>query len=315
MNADSPGILLALEGGGTRSQAALLDGGGRVLQSQDSIAVNTNFVSQAQAQQAVFSAVEGVLRASGIRGGEVRHFATSLVGAQFGAETFKTLCPRAAFRSYPELKVVFAQAGIYRPHGVGLVAATGATAWAVRGDNGRDVFYGGWGSLLGDEGSAYAMGLMALRSAARAYEHRTSLPTRLVEAVCEHFNLSRDDFRRELVQLTYQKPLGRTEIAGLAPVVTRLALEGDPMALRIVEKVINDLSALALSAARQLFTPAEAFDLVVAGGMTRAGSILLGPLENSFKQEFPLAVIKIGSEAPATALGRLALFDIKEELC
>jgi N-acetylglucosamine kinase-like BadF-type ATPase len=159
------------------------------------------------------------------------------------------------------------------------------------------------------------MGLMALRCAVRSYEHRSPLPTRLVELVSEHFALPGINFRKELVQLTYQKPLDRTEIAGLAPDVTGLALQGDEMALRITEKVANDLTALAVSTARQLFSPSEALDVVIAGGMIHAGDLLLLPLEKGFKEVFPLAVLRTGTQEPAVALGRLALFEIKEELC
>jgi N-acetylglucosamine kinase-like BadF-type ATPase len=84
MSSDSNGLLLALEGGGTRSQAALLNFDGQVLQTHNSSAVNTNFVSLEQAQRAVVAAVEGVLQAAGARGSYIRCFVTSLLGAHFG---------------------------------------------------------------------------------------------------------------------------------------------------------------------------------------------------------------------------------------
>jgi hypothetical protein len=58
-----------------------------------------------------------------------------------------------------------------------------------------------------------------------------------------------------------------------------------------------------------LFDPAETFDVVVAGGLTNAGDLVLGPLRSQMAQAFPNAVIKIGVDEPAAALGRLALFD------
>ena len=308
-------LLLALEGGGTRSQAALLDGAGNVLGVQDSLAVNTNFVPREQAERAVRWLVTGVLAAGGKGGEDISHFATCLVGAQFGAETFGGVCPAAKFYNYSEMRVVFAHAGIYRPHGVGLVAATGATAWGLRGDDGREVMVGGWGSLLGDEGSAYAMGLMGLRMAVRAFEQRAPAPTGLVEAVCRHFNISPDHFRQDLVPLVYQTPLGRTEIAGVAPLVSRLAEQGDPVAKIIIAKVAADLASLVLNAAGRLFTPSETFDVVMAGGLVDAGALILKPLQQKLAGVYPKMVFKTGSEAPAAALGRLLLYDLKEKPC
>jgi N-acetylglucosamine kinase-like BadF-type ATPase len=310
------GFLVALEGGGSHSQAILMNSDGCLLQASRSTSVNTNFVSFELAQQAVVTAVKNVLQSAGIDGCEVRHFVTSLVGPAFGAETFAESCPQAICRSYREMRVVFAQGGIFdRPHGVGVVAATGATAWATRADDGRQVFLGGWGSLLGDEGSAYAVGLLGLRAAVKAFENRAPAPTRLVEAISQHFEIAVDDFHREIVRMAYQKPLSRTEIAGVAPVVTRLASQGDPMAERITAKVANDLADLGLNAARRIFLPSETFNVVVAGGLIQAGDLILAPFRQRLLDEFPKSVFKTGSEDPAVALGRLALHDIQEETC
>ena len=309
------GLLVALEGGGTRSQAVLMDATGRVLQIADSSAVNTNFVPFEQAQRAVVSAVQGVLQSAGAHGDEVSTFVSSLVGPDFGAETFGELCPQVVYRKYGELRVVFARAEIYRPHGVGVVAATGATTWGVRADDHREVTLGGWGALLGDEGSAYAVGLLGLRGAVRAFEQRALAQTALVEAICQYFDLTLENFQQELIFRAYQKPWSRTEIARVASVVTRLATQADPLALRITTKVANDLAELALSAARRLFSAGESFDVVLAGGLINAGEVILTPFRQAFLNEYPQACIQIGREAPAIALGRLALYDIKEESC
>jgi N-acetylglucosamine kinase-like BadF-type ATPase len=303
-------FLLALEGGGTRSQAALLDFEGRSLQVVDSADVNTNFTSPQAAQQAVLSAVTGAIQQAGIPGSSITHFASALVGPRFGPELLGNALPRASYHYYGEREVVFARAGLYRPHGVAVVAATGATSWAVRGDDGRQVAFGGWGSLLGDEGSAYAAGLLGLRSAVRAFEGRETAPTRLVEGVCQHLDLTRETFHSGLVRLAYQKPLSRAEIAALAGVVTRLAADGDAVALRIVAKVAADLASLALHAARQLFSPQESFDVAAAGGLLNAGEMIVGVLRAGLAREFPSARLVVGAEAPAVALGRLALNDI-----
>jgi N-acetylglucosamine kinase-like BadF-type ATPase len=307
------GYLLALEGGGTRSQAALLDLDGQLIQAADGGDVNTNFTSQEQALYHVRGVVRSVLEAAGAAGAAVGIFVSALVGPQFGAETFGGLCPNARFLYYREREVIFARAGIYRPHGVGLVAATGATAFGVRADDGRETFFGGWGSLLGDEGSAYAMGLLGMRAAARAFEGRLDCPTRLVDALCQRLQLDPAQFRAELVRLAYHKPLSRADVAGLAGLVTGLAGEGDPLAARICEKVARDLAGLGLHAARSLFDPGEVFDFVAAGGLLNAGERVTGPLRQGLARAFPRAVLTVGDQPPAAALGRLAIHHLKQE--
>jgi N-acetylglucosamine kinase-like BadF-type ATPase len=305
--------LLALEGGGTRSQAALLDEGGIVLSVCDAADTNTNFVGDERARQVLSGTVQEVLQNAGVNGDEVLRVALSLVGPKFGTDILKTYCPNATTHYYLERDVVFARAGIFdHPHGIAVVAATGSTAWAVRADDGRQVLLGGWGSLLGDEGSAYALGLEGLRCAVQAYESRSVLPTRLVEAICRHFGLSKATFRPGLISLAYQKPLSRSEIARIAPVVTALAAQKDPQAEQITAKVAADLAELALQAARRLFEKGEVFDCVVAGGLVRAGDCILSALRWGLEREYPKATLRIGDGAPAVALGKIALVDHEE---
>lgn len=301
--------LVALEGGGTRSQAAVMDcASDRILALNDAGSVNANFVSLVEAQQSALRAVRGALEAAQVAGEAVRMFASALVGARFGAEVFGGLLPQTSYHYYGEGDVVFARAGIYPPHGVAVVGATGATTWVRRADDGRDLYFGGWGSLLGDEGSAYAMGLAGLRAAVRAFEGRER-PTRLVDAVCQQFQLSPAAFRHELVSLAYQKPLTRTEIAGLAVAITRLAAEGDSVARQIVDTVASDLTALVLHGARSSFSPKEDFPVAAAGGLFNAGDMILGPLREGLAKAFPNARLILGEEAPAAALARLAWDD------
>lgn len=305
--------LLCLEGGGTRSQAALLDFDGQPLHVSTASDVNTNFVAYDKAQDAVLRAVSGVLDATGISGDRVRHFVSALIGPKFGTETFGTLTPNATYHYYGERDVVFARAGVYRQHGVSVVAATGATASGVRADDGRHITAGGWGALLGDEGSAYAMGLLGLRAAVRAFEGRLDAPTRLVDALYTHFDLTPETFQAGLIKIAYHTPLTRAGIARLAPLVTQLTAQGDPIARRIVRKVAGDLAALALHVVHKLFEPHETFDVVAAGGLLNAGEMIAEPLRDTLAREFPHARFLIGTEEPTVALGRLALYDLSHK--
>ena len=107
------GHLLALEGGGTRSQAVLMNNEGKVLETVLSSDVNTNFTSFEQAQQAVQAAVRDVLLKAEVPGIEVSLCVSALVGPRFGGETYGDLLPKAVYHYYNEMDVVFARAKIY----------------------------------------------------------------------------------------------------------------------------------------------------------------------------------------------------------
>ena len=285
----------------------MLDFSGVPLHTSEATDVNTNFVSLQDSQAAVLHAVTTVLTTANIPGQQVTHFVSALVGPKFGAELFSPLLPNATYHYYTERDVIFARAGIYQPHGVAIVAATGASAWGMRADDGRIVMVGGWGTLLGDEGSAYATGLSALRAAVRIYEGRITTPTRLVEVLNAHFGFTPATFRSGMYDIAYRNPISRPKIAQLAVLVTGLAAEGDLVALRIIRKVADDLANLALFAVRSLFETHETFDVAAAGGLLNAGDLILAPLKQTLTTEFPRARFVIGKEEPAVALGRFAL--------
>ncbi len=305
---ESEGYLVCLEGGGTRSQAALFDPAGALLETRESTSVNTNFVTLEASRAAVVRAVESVLEAAGVLGERVTHCVSALVGPRFGSEALGALIPNATYHYYSERDVVFARADIYRPHGVAVVAATGATAWAVRADDGRSAAMGGWGTLLGDEGSAYALGVAMLRAAARVFDGRVDADTRLVEVLQEHFGLDAATYRTGMYDIAYWNPISRAEIAALAPLATDLAAKGDPVALQITHEIAVDLASLALDTAAVLFESQEAFDVAVAGGLLKAGDLVFAPLKEGFTREFPRAKLALGNEDPAVALGRLARY-------
>ena len=118
-------LLIALEGGGTRCRAVLMDRSGVVFASSEAGPVNTNFVTYEEARLAVRQAVQNTLRQVEGQGKKVILLASSLVGPHFGAETYADLLPGVKMVYYTERDVVFARAGLYNPHGVAVVAATG----------------------------------------------------------------------------------------------------------------------------------------------------------------------------------------------
>lgn len=70
--------------------------------------------------------------------------------------------PGAAVRIVHDTALILAAADV--DHGVALISGTGSVAWG-RAADGRTARAGGWGYLLGDEGSGHAVGRQAVRYA------------------------------------------------------------------------------------------------------------------------------------------------------
>ena len=151
--------------------------------------------------------------------------------------------------------------------GVVLISGTGSIAWG-RGPDGREGRVGGWGGLLGDEGSAYDLGLEGLRAVARAVDGRGGRTT-LTAALLAVVGI---DEAEGLIPWSHSVAKGA--IAALAPVVTEHA-GFDDMAAAIVEKAAQELADHAAVLVTRLGPWHEGGPRVVfAGGLLSAPGIL-----------------------------------------
>jgi N-acetylglucosamine kinase-like BadF-type ATPase len=168
----------------------------------------------------------------------------------------------------PDVLPVLA-AGTPKCQGVALICGTGSSAFA-RSAEGRTCLCGGWGYLLGDEGSGYAIGRAAIRATGEGEElqmPRGSLSKALLAFLKVGTAL-------EAIKAVYRSSDPRTTIASLAPLVMQAAKEGDPQGSAIVAAAAHDLSGLAARAARAVGLAGGSFPLAITGGVI-VGSPLL----------------------------------------
>lgn len=144
---------------------------------------------------------------------------------------------------------------------IALIAGTGSIAWGrtPRGDEARS---GGWGYLLGDEGSAYAIGMAALRRLCRSADGREP-PTRLTEVLLHQLEISDVS---QLIEWLYNGESHRAAIAQLCPHVFA-SLEIDQAAEQIARGAAQELALLVSSVAQRLGATGGDYDLALAGGV------------------------------------------------
>ncbi len=172
-------------------------------------------------------------------------------------------------------------AGAGEQYGVVLIVGTGATAYGVN-RKGVTARAGGWGPLLGDEGSGYWMGLRALRAIVRAHDGRAK-PTLLKESVLGRLGI---DDTESLVHRIYRE-FARGEIAALAPLVQQAADVGDEAAQAIVDDAIREFMRSVESVIGQLEIAGENFRLVLSGGLWKGVPVLRQDFERVAKKSLP----------------------------
>ena len=169
--------------------------------------------------------------------------------------------------------------------GVVVIAGTGSIGYGIDA-NGHEGLAAGLGYLLGDDGSAWYLGLQAIIAATRASDGRGP-DTTLLPFVREHYGL---DSVREIVKVIYADGFTRDQVANIAPEVVRIA-QTDPVAHQIVTGAGEKLAGIVLATARQIHEPGDPVDVYPTGGVFAAGELIHDPFQSRILAEWPEARI------------------------
>ena len=157
--------------------------------------------------------------------------------------------------------------GTFGRPGIVLVAGTGATAYG-EDSLGRWHRSGGWGYLVGDDGSGYAMGRQAIRAVCRHFDG-PGKPTSLWRKVSQAYGLSESI---DLVPFVYDP--ARAPFDDLVGIVLEAYLEGDETAVEVVESTVKDQIDLILAVRDALDFGDAPFALVLRGGLVQKDRIV-----------------------------------------
>lgn len=129
--------------------------------------------------------------------------------------------------------------------GIALIAGTGSICFG-RAADGTTVRSGGWGHLIGDEGSGYALGRDALAAVAKAMDG-WGPETKITALLADQLHLTT---RQEIVAYAYGGDKSR--IAALSRLVEEAAREQDAVALEIIRKNAAQMAQLVGAVSRKL---------------------------------------------------------------
>lgn len=145
--------------------------------------------------------------------------------------------------------------------GIALIAGTGSLAWG-RNAAGTVARTGGCGYLVGDEGSAYAIAVAALRVAMQSADGRHP-PTQLLDALLAHFQTASP---ARLIEILYGADMTRDRLAGSARTVFEVSAD-DAAAADILSRAADDLAMMVTALSRQLGYEDGGYALSLTGGL------------------------------------------------
>ena len=169
-------------------------------------------------------------------------------------------------------------AGACRCDGLLALAGTGSDVFVIR--SGRVVSaVGGWGPVMGDQGSGAWIGLQALRSVCRA-ANGWGEQTMLKQLFEQRFGEPLD---RRPPQEILKSKAPYAVAAGLVPLVGQAAREGDGVALEILARA-GEAIALQLEALFKRAQCSDFFEVVLCGGAWKAHEQMLESCQKQLRR-------------------------------
>lgn len=222
-------------------------------------------------------------------------------GAEEARAILKQLTPTTHLEAYIDVVTALAGASVVQP-GVVVIAGTGSVAYGRHAD-GREAKAGGWGYILGDEGSGYDIGRAALRAACQASDGR-GVATHLLYSLPAHLGMKS---LTELRAAVYASQISRPQIAGLAALVASEARGGDSVARDLLAAAGHDLATAALAVIERLDALETGMHVYTSGGVFGAGSFVLAPFGQMITSRSPRSSVHQAAYSPGVGALLLAL--------
>jgi len=271
-----PKYFLGVDAGATKSHALIANEKGQLIGFGQAGSGNPDWVGQ----DGFAAILEETLSQALSSGGVERH---QIAGAGFGVAGYDwpsqknnvldsinkldLLCPIELVND----SLIGLMAGATRNWGVAVVSGTSCNAWGISSDGryGRMAGY----SILGEYAGSYELVERALQQVNKAWSKRSET-TRLTQAFIDLTGATSEDDLIEGVSLKkYQ--IGPSD----APLIFRVAEEGDPVALELIHWAGRELGDLAIGIIRQLNLFDLEFEVVLAGSFYRGSPIIQEEME------------------------------------
>ena len=193
--------------------------------------------------------------------------------------------------------------------GVLVISGTGAIAYGMD-LNQKTYRSGGWGHLVGDEGSAYWIAAEGLRRALKSFDGRGKM-TDLYEAFKSYLNCQNHS---ELVSMIYRSTFNKSQMADLARVVGEVAEDGDRIAIQILQEAGIELAHLGASVIRKLrLDDLNQFKVITAGSVLLNNEFVQDSFRETLLALYPQSKVIPIQKSAAYGATKLALDAILKE--
>lgn len=291
-------LFVGVDGGGTKTQACFFDSATKACFYLEGHPSRTSSIGWTAAQEVIRSLIEqGIERFGKISKDDIAAMSLCLSGIDLDEQSvrmkneFQPFFPNSRIEVVNDALAVLT-AGTGGQSGLVLIVGTGSVC-AAENRSGEFVRAGGYGSLIGDEGSGYEIGRQGLLAAIRYAEGRGT-ETALWERAQSFYHVSEPDY---LIPRVYGSSYPVAQVAEFAPTVLKTACV-DLVARSILDEAVSSYAGLIRSVhARAGHTTRRL--VVLSGGLLSSDDELANRLLERLRLATPEFEFRVLRERPS----------------
>jgi len=296
--------VIGIDAGGTKTVCLLADAQGTIVSQARGSGANLQAVGELQVEKVLHEVMEEAIGSRDLAPAAIC-LGIAGVDREDDHAVIRGIMKRIGLKARILIvndALVALEAGTPGQPGIVIISGTGSIAYG-RNAAGEAARSGGWGHVLGDEGSGYWIGRAALRAVLRAADFRGPA-TELTPMLLERFGVSQP---QALLHQVYHHNMTPAAIGALAGCVHRAFVNGDQAAAGILRGAANELEGAALSVARRLELLEEPFAFILSGGIFRAVPWLEQELGRRLPGVAPRSTTTLLAREPAEGAVTLAI--------
>lgn len=273
-----PLLFLGIDGGGTRTNAVIMNASKDVLAEGEAGPSNPLRVGVEHAVDNILKATENACDRGGLIAADISAATLGLAGVRrrdIRERVKDSFCKRLNIKNttvVTDAEIALFGTTMGKP-GLVVIAGTGSICLG-KNEKGETAISGGWGPLAGDEGGGAGIAQTALHTVAKASDGR-GRKTALTERAAEYFRASGPE---NLIVAIYSPQVDNLRIAGFARLVVETALEGDAVAVDILKDAGKELGLAACAVIEKLGLARRKIPIGCVGSVFNAGKLLTEPM-------------------------------------
>ena len=308
----SGAALLAVDGGATKTDLALIGADGSLLALERGPLSSPHYLGLDGSLDVLAELLDRAAASAGVRtdDGAVTDLGQLLMAGVDLPSEVRDFHDGVGARGWSTRSIVdndtFAilRAGTEQGWGVAVVCGTGINCVGVAPD-GRHARFPALGTITGDWGGGYDVGAAAVSAAARSEDGRGEKTT-LEQAVPAYFGLTTP---MELAEAIHHDQIAIRRIGELPRVVFAEATH-DAVAAEIVQRLADEVVALARVALQRLDLTDEPVEVLLGGGLIRGNGTLEAAIETGLREVGDAIAVRNTESPPIVGAALLGLDEL-----